>query len=201
MIFILTGIVFLGLYSKANLHLLQNSWHAPWADGFFFYLTHAGDGWAFLPAFVLLLFIGQRREALGLILVALLTLFTSAGLKNLFREEPRPTKYFAGKTDLHLVEGVRQHSFRSFPSGHTMTGFSCYGYLALCLRLPLGHFLLALLAIGVAYSRVYLSQHFLRDVIAGALLGSAIALIGAYLAQAWRSKWAQKGIFSPLNKP
>jgi membrane-associated phospholipid phosphatase len=63
--------------------------------------------------------------------------------------------------------------FASFPSGHTTT--SAAAALALGTIFPRWRpaFLLAALAIGL--SRIVLDVHYLSDVIAGALLGSAVA--------------------------
>jgi membrane-associated phospholipid phosphatase len=52
-----------------------------------------------------------------------------------------------------------------------------------------------LIAVGVAYSRMYLSMHFLRDVTAGALLGTFIAFIASYWSQRLKSEfWSKKWI-------
>jgi membrane-associated phospholipid phosphatase len=42
---------------------------------------------------------------------------------------------------------------------------------------------MGLLALGVGYSRIYLMQHFLTDVLAGAWLGTLCALLGTWVAQ------------------
>jgi len=61
----------------------------------------------------------------------------------------------------------------SFPSGHATIGFACATVLALAmprLRVPL-----YALAALIAFSRVYVGVHYPFDVLAGALLGVAIA--------------------------
>ena len=72
----------------------------------------------------------------------------------------------------------------SFPSGHATVSFACATVLALAvprLRWPL--FALAVL---VAWSRVYVGVHYPGDVLAGALLGLAIATALRMLAGALR---------------
>jgi undecaprenyl-diphosphatase len=62
----------------------------------------------------------------------------------------------------------------SFPSGHTMTAFSIalvVSYFYPPLEGPL-----YFLAISIAVSRVVLGMHFLSDVLAGAVLGSALGV-------------------------
>ena len=84
---------------------------------------------------------------------------------------------------MRLVEDVEVHHYNSFPSGHTLAAFACYGFFALIVRMPLFKFVFFLIAFLVGYSRIYLSQHFLQDVIAGAALGTLVASLGYYLME------------------
>lgn len=199
LIFIITGIVFLSLYSKATIHLTQNAWYSQSSDLFFKYLTLAGDGWVYAAVVPLFLFF-PRRYFIGLIFSALLTLFLSAGLKSYFKEMERPVKYFEGKHQLHLVEGVHNHSFKSFPSGHTTTAFACWGFIALMLRSATWQFGLAILSLLIGYSRIAISQHFLMDVVAGTVLGTIIASISLMLCLKINKSWADKVLVNVKHK-
>ena len=161
--------------------LFFNANRNPVLDFFFKYWTHLGDG-----VFVGVLFIGlliwKWRLAIIFLALGLAQLLFSQGLKRLvFRDIPRPIRYFDGITDLKLIEGVTHHGSFSFPSGHTITAFAVATFFAIVFRKSKSlsmTFLVA--AILVAMSRIYLLQHFLRDVLAGSLIGVMIA-IGVYL--------------------
>ena len=68
---------------------------------------------------------------------------------------------------------VRVPLDHSFPSGHAATSFACATVLAFAaprLAVPL-----YLLAVAIAYSRVYVGVHYPIDVLGGAILGVAVA--------------------------
>ena len=73
----------------------------------------------------------------------------------------------------------------SFPSGHAATSFACAALLARAApRWAVAA--LYVLAAGIAFSRVYVGVHYPLDVIAGAVLGLAVArvlppLVAAFL--------------------
>ena len=72
----------------------------------------------------------------------------------------------------------------SFPSGHATVSFACATVLALAVpRLTWPFFVLAAL---ISFSRVYVGVHYPFDVLAGAVLGVAIAIALRTLAAALR---------------
>ena len=83
---------------------------------------------------------------------------------------PRPCRVF----ELDFLPSKKQGE--SFPSRHVFSAFSIG--TALCFVIwPLGVLTLAL-GVAIAMCRVCLGNHFLRDVIAGALIGVGCSLIG-----------------------
>ncbi|MGC8802879.1 MAG: phosphatase PAP2 family protein, partial [Bacteroidales bacterium] len=97
-------------------------------------------------------------------------------LKHIF-DLPRPVKYFEKMADLHLVEGVKLLTSHSFPSGHAASAFALCLSLAIILKKCGWQVLMFLLALVIAYSRVYLSQHFMVDIWVGSAIG---ILVGAF---------------------
>jgi membrane-associated phospholipid phosphatase len=74
----------------------------------------------------------------------------------------------------------------SFPSGHVTGAAALFGILAVAVGLRRSQIVKRLLAIvasvavvAVALSRLYLGVHWLTDVVAGAVLGCAVVMVGA----------------------
>jgi len=173
--------VFLLQYPKANIHLFLNQYNSPLLDWFFRHITFLGDGLFLIIPALLLLFYSLRSS------VYLVTAYLSSGLvvqilkRFLFEDCVRPSRYFADPSVLHLVNSVQLFSGYSFPSGHATGAFALF----LCFAVICRHWYIQVaclfLACIVAYSRVYLSQHFLIDIVAGSLVG-AVGALGLYLA-------------------
>jgi membrane-associated phospholipid phosphatase len=172
--------------------LIINSHHGEIPDRFFSILTYAGDGVVFLPLVFVLLFVGFRYTLVAIsawivhgLICGILKRFVFPGLL-------RP----AGLLDhdlLHFVPGVDVHNFYSFPSGHTATAF-CIAILAsLVWRKRIILVAMIALALLVAYSRVYLLQHFLVDVAGGAIIGTLVAFGAWYVFETYgKAEWLSR---------
>lgn len=151
---------------------LVNQWFSPAWAWFFFGVTQIGDG-LFVVVLCLVMAFWSARNAFVVLVSYLFSSLISRILKDLvFVEYYRPNKYFGdlGITFNHL-ESLELYSFHSFPSGHTITAFAVFGILAFMFPSNTKQMVFALIAILVAISRVYLAQHFVRDVMVGAVLG------------------------------
>ncbi len=189
---LLIGGFFIVFQSKADIHIFINSHHSAFADVFFKYVTYLGEGWLFLTAIPMALFVSSR-SGIHIAFTGLFTLLLTALFKQvLFEGEPRPVEYFKNMYDLYVVPGVDLHSWNSFPSGHTMAAFSIYLALATWAKSRWLILLCFLTAFGVGYSRMYLSQHFLIDVEFGAILGIASASLGFYISTLFTSQKLDK---------
>ncbi|MBI2270412.1 MAG: phosphatase PAP2 family protein [Bacteroidetes bacterium] len=176
-IFLIAGAILVFLSNKDKLHLYFNSYHNELANGAFYYLTFLGDGWTALCIAIALLFIRYRYSVI-IVLSYLLSSATVQILKRfIFNDHIRPALFFKNNPDLYLVPGVDNNIFHSFPSGHSTTAFAVYFGLALFIPNKWLKFCLFILALLIALSRVYLSQHFFEDIYAGSVIGVASTLI------------------------
>lgn len=176
MVFLLPSIYFVFAFDKLTLHKSINEFNTPFLDIFFKYATYLGDGIIFGLLIIIFLFV-QKRMAYIFMVSGLLTLVVTHFFKKIiFEGVPRPVAVI-GEEHLHLVEGVKIALTNSFPSGHTTTAFTVFTILCLYVVKPSYQYLCLSLAILAGFSRVYLSQHFLVDVVVGSLLGIAIGFL------------------------
>ncbi len=120
---------------------------------------------------------GPRSAAL-LAIGSVLALAVSQVLKRTCKR-PRPSEGIDGRPCLVRTHAADPDAF-SFPSGHTAVAFAAAVALAGA-GSGLG-LVVALLAGGIAVSRVYLGAHYPLDVAAGALLGAACGWISRIVA-------------------
>jgi len=147
-----------------------NRWRPPqWMRLWMVAATRGGDGWLWyaMGAVVMLAGGSERFEAIGAAVLAVsvgIGLFL--GLKRTFGRK-RPCAL-----EPHCWATLLPPDQFSFPSGHTITAFA----VAISLGVFYPAMVLGLLfsAASVAVSRVLLGMHFLSDVLAGALIGTAL---------------------------
>jgi membrane-associated phospholipid phosphatase len=177
MAFLLLMVIF---FSKATSFLWFNFYHSQLLDKFFTYYTFLGDGVVALVIIVLMLPLRKTALAFRLLLAFLVSGLFAQLLKSWFHA-PRPLTYFNHQLYHHFIEGVTNSGYHSFPSGHTTTAFAIATMLACHFRKNVPCLIFFMLAAGVGYSRIYLGQHFVPDVLAGIMLGIGTAILIEYL--------------------
>ncbi|NSL86516.1 phosphatase PAP2 family protein [Chitinophaga sp. Mgbs1] len=170
------------IYSRQEVYFYINGLHTGVGDWLFPKITELGSTAACIVLTVILT-IYNRRQGLMLGAAYILNSVVSFSLKALVAF-PRPRPYFLERAlteklpDIYYVPGITVlDDFRSFPSGHSVCAFTAatiLSYYAKNKYLSLLYFLLAVL---VAYSRMYMSHHFLEDVTAGAMLGIVLSVV------------------------
>jgi membrane-associated phospholipid phosphatase len=182
---LLLGAFFILLqYNKLDIHLFINTMvnKSEWLNVFFRYFTHIGDGFGVAVLSLLLLFINIRLSLASFISFSIASIISTILKYSFFKDFNRPSFVFEWEHthSLQLVEGVKMNIHHSFPSGHTTAAFAAYIVLALYLKPTWAKLLCLIVACLVGFSRMYLSQHFLMDVTAGAAIGSLMAFIIAH---------------------
>jgi len=174
LIVMMTGFSLMLVFSKTELFLLIKNKHNPFFDQFFKLNTWLGDGWMTILVVFGMLFFKYRYA----VLTALAYAYTSLAvqiLKRLFNA-PRPIKFFEDIAPIRTIDGYAMHEWNSFPSGHTASAFTLAVVLSYVLPYKYSHWILIPLAVLTAFSRVYLAQHFIEDIIAGSLIAVIMTL-------------------------
>ena len=175
-------------YPKPELHMLLNSYHSSLQDTFFKYYSMLAE-WP-LYAIALLPLLWKKVKMTIFFAMCELTGGSILQILKHIISTDRPVSVFEhyAYMDLPLVQGVTMHHGNSFPSGHASTFFmfctccviiQAYSYIqrdrpySLGKKILFNTMLIALLVVAAvgAYSRVYLSQHFLADVCVGSVIG------------------------------
>ncbi len=176
-LFIITASVTICLDNKIDEFIKLNPVHDRGLDILFIGVTFLGDGlFSLLVACIVLLFWKDYKLAIHIVIAFIASGILAQVLKNMVLE-PRPRTLIEPGLYNYFLAGVTRKGFNSFPSGHTTSVFSLATILALHAgKKGWGMFFL-FIALLVGYSRIYLGQHFLPDVTAGALLGTATAIL------------------------
>jgi len=176
-IILVFSITVLLLHSKIEIHLFINKLNSPFFDFFFKYMTEFGAFVLIAPIIILEAFVRYRYALMAIASSLLSTLIVQILKRLVWYDSPRPKVVFKDLYDLHVVENVQLHGSHSFPSGHTAGAFALFVVLALVNKRPVYQFFFLVMAVLVGYSRVYLSQHFLIDVVVGSIVGTLSAFV------------------------
>lgn len=177
-----TALIMLLMNGKAASFISLNAYHPFVLNVFFINYTFMGDGIFALCLIALLFYFKKKQQALAMLYAFLISGIAVQIIKNLV-SSPRPKLFFEAGQYLHFFDGVSLANNSSFPSGHTATAFAVATVLVLVLKNKTWQPHILLSAVLVGYSRIYLAQHFLLDVIIGAVIGSVSGIAAFYLAK------------------
>ncbi|MBA2249805.1 MAG: phosphatase PAP2 family protein [Chitinophagaceae bacterium] len=196
-ILLLPAIFITLFYSRADGFFLANPFHTHLLDVFFTYYTWLGNGIFCLAVAVIFLFFKNFKAALLIAGSFILSGIAAQVLKHIF-PLPRPKIYLVKAHYHYFIEHVTLSGFTDFPSGHTASAFALATSVAIVFKNKSNAVWLILYATIVGYSRIYLGQHFLTDVMAGAIIGVLSAIVCWYIITK-RMHNKQKG--SVLREP
>jgi membrane-associated phospholipid phosphatase len=189
-IFILAGLICSIIFSKSLSFQFISQYHTWWLNIFFEKFTLLGDGITSVFVVAILFLLKENKAAIVTCIAFISSGLLACLLKNIF-SLPRPKLYFQQMhiSFSHFIDGVTLSSYSSFPSGHATSAFALATIIVLVYNKRLVNYMVLLLAVMVGFSRIYLGQHFLQDVVAGAFLGEVCAMLTYYFI--WQ-KSAQK---------
>jgi membrane-associated phospholipid phosphatase len=188
------SLVLLAIFGKTSIHIWSDQHHTPFLDWWFYYFTYVGDG-TFVLILSVLLLLYKVVYSLYITTSYIVSSLVSTIIKHIF-DTSRPLKFFQGTDyELHFVKGVNVHLDYSFPSGHSASAFALFLTLSMLTPYKGLRIFFLLMAILVAYSRIYLSQHFLIDIIGGSVIGVATVFLCTYLYRNFHGQWLEEPIY------
>jgi membrane-associated phospholipid phosphatase len=178
LLWMLIGSLMLLIYDRDVLFKTVNLHHTTLLDYIMLGMTEVGDGLGTTLIILLMVVVFKSCRNWWFLAAAALCIIAPALLIQTIKsivQAPRPLEYY--KLDaswIHIQEHWPRLFHRSFPSGHSGTIFSLCCFISMILphgwtRWGLALFILALI---VAYSRMYLAAHFYLDIFVGSLLGT-----------------------------
>ena len=178
--------IFLLIYGKENSFLVINKYNSPQFDYVFRSWTYLGDGIIWVPLFAYVLLF--KRDYFVTVLAALIicTILTHLLKRVVYPNEFRPIVVLSDK--VRVIPGYYMNREHSFPSGHTSTAFTLALLLAAIVKKNFWVYFFPVIALLVGYSRVYLAQHFVTDVLAGMFIGIVSAYLSLLIYQQFRKR-------------
>ena len=160
------------------LDMIQNL-HTTVGDHFFIGITKLGDAgiiWIFLTILLLIL-PKMRKYGLAMLVGLCIDVIVCNGLLKNLVARTRPCDV---NTAIQLL--ISHPTDYSFPSGHTAVSFTAVTALFLAKEKILWKIALVL-AVFIAFSRLYLYVHFPTDILGGVIVGVIAGVIGYYLVE------------------
>ncbi len=148
---------------------------------------------------------GYRDQAVDLVGVLFVVIVVTEVLKFAF-DRARPCDVLTGVHTLfpNASAACAAEGDPAFPSGHSSRIFAVAAFLSVYFRWPVKVSAFAL-AVAAGISRVYLGVHWPSDVLGGAMVGIALALLYVLVARRWKAyqrfrAWIVNGISRLLPK-
>lgn len=195
LIFVLIGAIPLFFFQKGDIVFIINNKIANTnLDIFFTYYTDTALGFIFVFAILIALCFSYKKATIIASLGIIIFILSIICKQLLFADFPRPTAMFPLEPFHHLIPNFEYAKKFSFPSGHSMTAFSITTIISYYSKSQLINVILFIYAISIAFSRMYLLQHFFIDVYIGAIIGYCAVLVILYFYPYFK-KIPERGLF------
>jgi len=181
------------LQFERNIFFFLNGSDSTLLDNFFYIYTNQ---WTWLIFYICFLWVFLFKKdwkeivciLLAIILLILLTDKISSGFFKPFFHRFRPTHHPDFMDQVKTVFNYRGQQY-GFISSHAANSFGFATFCSLVFRNKLFSCTIFLYALLNSYSRIYLGVHFISDVIAGAFVGTLIAVCIYLIYNLIRHKW------------
>ncbi len=188
---------FFNQYEVGVLEFIRDNLHTAFGDKFFSIITHLGSAVFVIALAVVLLFFRKTRRtgitAGGALLIGFI--IGNLILKPLI-DRMRPFDFEEG---LNIFKSITDGlGDKSFPSGHSLAVFEAAVSIWLVKGKKFGIPALVV-ALTVAFSRLYLCVHYPSDVLVGAILGTVFAFVSYFIVKAVFKKLFDKGLIKDYN--
>ena len=148
-----------------------SQWRPDWLYAFFDIFTTLGDDIGIMFITLFIFWCIDKKLGFSAMMVLLAAAIYMHLLKSFFYE-PRP------------LEGQKIYDCLSFPSGHTLTTYVVWGYIAASVRNKILWVVAAVIVLLMGISRIVIGVHFPGDIIGGYIFGTiflvAVLLLGHY---------------------
>ena len=144
----------------------------PGLGDLFFLITQLGGSLFYVFALLIAFWAYNKREAIVLSLILIVSIMTEYYLKSIIANERPPASNWHPSADPPNY---------STPSGHALNSTTLYGWLTVRIKKWWMVLIAVILAGLIGISRVYIGVHYLGDVLFGWGLGVVIVLLLAYL--------------------
>lgn len=176
-------------FDRSMLYAVNHSVRNPFLDSVMPYITKLGDKGIFWIALAVILLIPKKTRKTGAAMGIAMLLGVIIGngiLKNLVaRTRPFDLANPVVSRSRLLIDPPTDYSF---PSGHTLASFEAA--TAIYKDHTLYGFAVFLLALLIAFSRIYLQVHYPSDVLGGAILGFLLGLLGSTIVRWMSDVWS-----------
>jgi len=200
LVFAALVVFFIVSLGKIEAQLYANQFHSPFFDFTFFWSTKIVEWFSVIVILVILIFKGAKYALNGLFIYVVTALITFSLKRLFFFHELRPTSLIPDLRLLPCDYGLTQLTSHSFPSGHTTAAFTLFCYLSIISHHKTLGILYGLIAVLIGYSRIYLSQHFFEDILAGATIAVFVTFVLSYLFDKINyGKWATRPLITRIK--
>lgn len=170
----------------SDLLLAINGLHSRFFD---FFMPVCTDKLVWIPLYLSLLYVLFRNMSFKTAMFCLVCIALAAGLADVISSKAlrfavmrlRPSNLENELHNLvHIVDGYRGGRY-GFPSSHAANTFSLAVFMVCLYRCRVISFFMVFWALLNCYTRLYLGVHYPGDILAGAVLGTLLAMVFGFL--------------------